>query len=170
MRLRTPIKTSVRDADFKSVKNGRFWDNKKVAVSPSRLLIRESIHCLWQWFYKAVRRNSKQNKIYLLKLRTSKYILRPMSSAGWLHGRVKRKNKIDETETRSDAPSRCEHRKATASGGGTFTCCAARRIRFTLYFFWRTFRNFLIKLLAVSPLNPPPVVLSDHAITFFFSR
>jgi len=32
------------------------------------------------------------------------------------------KNKTGETEARSDAPFRCEHHKATASGGGTFTC------------------------------------------------
>jgi hypothetical protein len=29
----------VRDAEFESVKNERFWDVKKVAVSPSRPMI-----------------------------------------------------------------------------------------------------------------------------------
>jgi hypothetical protein len=57
-----------------------YYRGKPQSVEDGELmrLIKKSNHCLWQWFYEAVRRTGKHNKIYLLKLRTSKYIFRQL--------------------------------------------------------------------------------------------
>ncbi len=72
------------------------------------------------------RRNSKKNKIYLLKVENEQiYFHSNVIGKVVIRTSLVEKNKIGETEARSDAPFRCEHRKATASGGGNFTCWAA---------------------------------------------
>jgi hypothetical protein len=58
-----------------------------------------------------VRANSKKNKIYFLKLKNEQIFTRSDELS----------ERVNTTKTRSDVPSRREHRKATASGGGHFT-------------------------------------------------
>jgi hypothetical protein len=68
-------------------------------------------------YCKAVRANSKKNKIYFLKLKNEQIFTRSDELP----------KRVNTTKTRSDVPSRREHRKATASGGGHFTCSAFRQ-------------------------------------------
>ncbi len=64
-----------------------------------------------------MRRNSKKNKIYLLKVENEQiYFHSNVIGKVVIRTSLVEKNKIGETEARSDAPFRCEHRKATASG------------------------------------------------------